>query len=150
MKKSLVLLLLALGCASSNPSPKMDAETYIRNAGPRFASAFNAGNAATIAGFYTDDAILMEANQPLAKGSAVIREVFNQFIANKPVLNFAADRIVQSGDMAYEYGHYTLQMMSPAGGSTADQGNYVAVWRRQPNGEWKMAVDSIASTMPLR
>ena len=60
-----------------------------------------------------------------------------------PTLNFAADRIVQSGDMAYEYGHYTMQM-----GPNADQGNYVTVWRRQSNGDWKIVADSVNSSLP--
>jgi ketosteroid isomerase-like protein len=121
-----------------------DADAYIRSAAPRFISAFNAGNADAVAGFYTDDAVLLAPNAPIAKGNTAIRDAYRAFFGSgHPTLNFAADRIVQSCDVAYEYGHYTMGM-----GSMNDQGNYVTVWRRQSNGDWKIVEDSINSSMP--
>lgn len=148
----LTLTVVALGCASSSTmNTTTDADAFIRNAGPRFISAFNSGNAAAVSDFYTSDAVLMMPNQQLSKGSAVIREVYSGFLsANKPTLSFVPDRIVQSGDVAYEYGHYTMSMTPSGGNAMADQGNYITVWRRQPNGDWKIAVDSIATSMPMR
>jgi ketosteroid isomerase-like protein len=119
-----------------------DADAYIRSAEPRFISAFNAGNADAVAAFYTDDAVLLVPNAPIARGNAAIRDAFRAHGAGA-TLNFAPDRIVQSGDVAYEYGHYTMGM-----GSMNDQGNYVTVWRRQANGDWKIVEDSVNSSMP--
>jgi len=121
-----------------------DAEAYIRGAEPRFITAFNAGNADAVAAMYADDAVLLVPNAPIARGNAAIRDAYRAaFGSGHPTLNFASDRIVQSGDVAYEYGHYTMAM-----GSVNDQGNYVSVWRRQPNGDWKMVEDSVNSSLP--
>src|SRR2546428_6548912 len=140
MRNALVLpLLLLTACATTSTMSSNDAEAYIRSAEPRFITAFNAGNADTIAMFYSDDAVVLAPNAPIARGNAAIRDAFRGMISSAhPTLNFAADRVVQSGDVAYEYGHYTMQM-----GSTTDQGNYITVWRRQPNGDWKIVEDSV-------
>ncbi len=136
------LAFLISGCATTMSSN--DADAYIRSAVPRFISAFNAGNADAVAAMYTDDAVLLVPNSPIARGNAAIRDAYRgAFGSSHPTLNFAPDRIVQSGDVAYEYGHYTMGM-----GSMNDQGNYITVWRRQPNGDWKIAEDSVNSSMP--
>jgi|SRR5438128_701296 len=143
MRMTVLLSILFTACATYTTSSN-DADTYIRSAEPRFITAFNAGNADSVASFYTDDAVLLIPNAPIARGNAAIRDAYRgAFSAMRPTLNFAPDRIVQSGDVAYEYGHYTMQM-----GSTNDQGNYITVWRRQPNGDWKMVEDSVNSSLP--
>jgi uncharacterized protein (TIGR02246 family) len=131
---------LIAGCATMSTN---DADAYIRSAEPRFMSAFNAGNADAVAAMYTDDAVLLTPNAPAAVGTAAIRGAFAAVAAMHPALSFAPDRIVQSGDVAYEYGHYTMTM-----GGNRDQGSYVTVWRRQANGDWKIVEDSVNSSMP--
>ena len=136
------LVVLVSGCATSS-STASDADAYIRSAVPRFASAFNAGDVNATAAFYTDDAVVLAPNAPAAKGAAAIRQTYGAFFGMHPTLSFGPDSITQSGDMATEIGHYTMTM-----GAGRDQGNYVAVWRRQSNGDWKMIADSVVSSMP--
>jgi len=143
MRTTILLSVFLAACTTMSTSSN-DADTYIRSAIPRFISAFNAGNADAVAAFYTDDAVLLIPNAPIARGNTAIRDAYRgAFNAMRPTLNFASDRIVQSGDVAYEYGHYTMGM-----GSTTDQGNYVTVWRRQANGDWKIVEDSVNSSLP--
>jgi len=141
MKNAVALSLFLAACATSTPTN--DADAYIRSAGQRFQSAFNAGNADAVAGFYADDAVLLLPNSPIARGSAAVRATMSGMTGMHPSLDFSPDRISQSGDMAYEVGHYTMTM-----GGNRDQGDYVAVWRRQPNGDWKMVADSVVSSLP--
>jgi ketosteroid isomerase-like protein len=144
----LPLFLLVTACASTMSNS--DADAYIRSAGPRFITAFNAGNSSGVSSFYTDDAVMLTSNAPMARGPAGIGSAYNSFLTSMhPVLNFAPDRIVQSCDMAYEYGHYTMQVTPPGGSAQSDQGNYVTVWRRQPNGDWKIVADSVNSSVPM-
>lgn len=150
----IVLALLISGCmASTSPmstTASMDAENYIRSAGPRFMRAFNAGDAATVATFYSDDAVMMQPNMDLATGSMAIRNATSGFLTSMhPTLSFTPDKIMQSCDLAYEYGHYTMQMTPSGGTAMNDRGNYVTVWRRMPNGDWKIVVDSVATSMPM-
>ena len=144
------LSLLIVGCASTSTMSNSDADAYIRSAASRFMNAFNAGNAATVSSLYADDAVFLVANAPIARGPAEISTAFNSFMTSMhPVLNFSADRIVQSCDLAYEYGHYTMQVTPTGGSAQSDQGNYVTVWRRQPNGDWKIVADSVNSSVPM-
>lgn len=143
-KIAVPLFLLATACASNmatnSSSSSNDAESYIRAAVPRFISAFNSGNADALSSFYADDAVLLLPNAPVARGAAGVRQAFMSMSGARPTLDFAPDRINVCGDMATEVGHYTM---------SADRGNYVAVWRRQSDGTWKMTADSVVSTVPM-
>ena len=105
----LPLFLLVTACASTTSNS--DADAYIRSAGPRFMNAFNAGNSSAVASFYADDAVMLNSNAPIARGPASIGAAYSGFLTSMhPVLNFVPDRIVQSCDVAYEVGHYTMQL----------------------------------------
>lgn len=143
-------LLTTLGCMSTDTT-RMDgggAESYIRSAAPRFISAFNAGDADALTGFYADDAVLLAPNAEIARGTAAIRDSWASMFPMKPRLNFSADRIVESCDLAYEYGRYQMQMTPPGGSMMSDSGKYATVWRRMPNGEWKIVADMINTSLP--
>src|SRR5438132_13243627 len=129
MRNALVLpLLLLTACATTSTMSSNDAEAYIRGAEPRFITAFNAGNADAVAAMYADDAVLLVPNAPIARGNAAIRDAYRAaFGSGHPTMNFASDRTVQSGDVAYEYGHYTLPI-----GSVNHQSNYVYVCTLHP------------------
>lgn len=141
---SLGLLLAA--CSTTNMSTTAsDAEAALLAAQPGFIRAFNAGDADAVAKYYSDDAVFLGPNAPIAKGNSGVRDMFRAFLTSThPTLSITADRIVQSCDMAYEYGHYTMQ--SSAGNDT---GKYLTVWRRMPNGDWKIVADSSNSSVPV-
>ena len=143
MRKLVLFPLLLAACATTTPSSSSsnDAESYIRAATPRFISAFNAGNADALSSFYADNAMLLLPNAPVVRGPAGVRAAFGSM--RGATLDFAPDQISSCGDMAYEVGHYTMTV-----GGNPDRGNYVAVWRRQPDGSWKMMADSVVSTNP--
>jgi ketosteroid isomerase-like protein len=65
-------------------------------------------------------------------------------------LSFAADEVVveRSGDLAYETGAYTLTMSAPDGEPATQKGHYVDVWKKNDQGEWKVAVDAPVSDPP--
>jgi len=49
--------------------------------------------------------------------------------------------VAASGDVGYTLGHWESVLKTPAGDSTLGRGNYVTIWRRQPDGTWKVTVD---------
>ena len=51
--------------------------------------------------------------------------------------------VAQSNDLGYTYGRYEL---AGAGAQAAEKGYYVRVWKRDPSGRWKIALDT---THPL-
>jgi ketosteroid isomerase-like protein len=46
-----------------------------------------------------------------------------------------------SGDIGYTLGHWETVLRTPVGDSTLGRGHYVTLWRRQPDGTWKVALD---------
>jgi ketosteroid isomerase-like protein len=48
--------------------------------------------------------------------------------------------IAKSGDLGYTYGVYTLKFKSSD--TTAHQGTYTTIWKKQSNGTWKFVLDT--------
>jgi ketosteroid isomerase-like protein len=47
--------------------------------------------------------------------------------------------IAASGDLGYTFGVYSIK---PADADTVYYGTYVTIWKRQPDGKWKFALQS--------
>lgn len=146
---SLVLCSLILcGCATTPGTVPSDADAYIRATGPRFTAAFNRADWAAVSAFYTDDAVVLAPNAEPARGPAAIAQAFAAFAPMRPSLSITPDRIVQACDMAYEYGTYRMQLTPPGAATVTDRGKYLTIFRRMPNGEWKIAADMFNTSMP--
>jgi ketosteroid isomerase-like protein len=59
-----------------------------------------------------------------------------------------AKRLEESGDLAYASGVYDLTLSPPGSGTISDNGKYVVVYRRQPDGTWKAIADIFNSSRP--
>lgn len=49
-----------------------------------------------------------------------------------------------SNDMGYTWGHYEGRSKDRNGQPVVLEGRYITVWMKQPNGEWKVALDASA------
>ena len=45
------------------------------------------------------------------------------------------------GDLGYTIGTYHMEFQDPEGDLLAIDGKYMTVWKKQPDGTWKVAVD---------
>ena len=117
---------------------RADIETVNREIG----KAFSRGDAAAIAAFYTDDAVVMPPNSKMIKGRKAIEE-FWKGAMGMGVRSIQLDTLdVQSGtDLAYEIGNATMIIQPQGGKAATDTVKYVVVWKRQPDGSWKLAAD---------
>ena len=117
---------------------RADIETVNREIG----KAFSRGDAAAIAAFYTDDAVVMPPNSQMIKGRKAIEE-FWKGAMGMGVRSIQLDTLdVQSGtDLAYEIGNATMIIQPQGGKAATDTVKYVVVWKRQPDGSWKLAAD---------
>lgn len=139
--------LVLSACASTAPATN-DADAYIRASAPRFAEAFNNGDWARVAAFYTDDAVIMSPNLDIARGPAGAREVYSVLANLDPSMTILPERVIQSCDLAFEYGRYEMRLTPPGAATIHDRGKYAAVWRRMPNGEWKITGDIFNTSLP--
>ncbi len=121
------------------------ARSGIEATNARFMEAINSGDIATVAGLYTDDAVLCAPNMPMQRGRAAIRATFDGMIQamGVPKLQLDTAQVEERGDAAWEIGAYTMT----AGGQT-DKGKYLVVWKREGS-DWKLAVDMWNSDSPM-
>lgn len=151
---SLALVLIA-GCSSAPaeraPSKPPPAEPLaatdiaaIRAADSAFASAMGAGDVAGIARFYLPDAHVLPPDAPAVEGREAIQQFFAGLLgAYQVTIAVNSDEIEGRGDLAYARGHYTLEGSPKTAGAPAlrEEGKFLEVLRRQPDGTWLMAAD---------
>jgi len=53
-----------------------------------------------------------------------------------------------SGDMGYTWGHFEGHSKDANGNDVVTTGRYITLWRRQPDGSWKVALDAGANEPP--
>jgi uncharacterized protein (TIGR02246 family) len=107
-----------------------------------------AGDFATWASLFLDDAVVNPPNEPAVKGRAAIRAWLEKF---PPITEFKLNNEKVEGreDLAYLRGTYTMTITpSGAPGPVKDAGKFVTVLRRQRDGSWLCAVDMFSSDLP--
>jgi len=155
----LAVSLLAAGfivtsCASEPAKPAASAEppdtraedgAAIRSASKDWAAAAAAKDADKFVSFYAEDAVVMLAGQPDAKGKTAIQDTIGGMMKDPAFsLSWETDavEVARSGDLAYELTPYTLTLTDPMTKKRfTEKGVGVTVWRKE-NGVWKVRVDA--------
>ena len=150
------MLLGILGCAAAVEQPAVDTaagegllsaaadEAAIRTVRQdRFAASFMAGDPEGFLSVVTEDAVIMPPDEPPVAGHTAIRAWLEAFFAGYVTdLEYTGSAITVAGDWAVEA--YAFRWtLTPTDGSEPirDQGKGVYVFRRQPDGSWKVARD---------
>ena len=53
--------------------------------------------------------------------------------------------VARSGDLGYFYGVYQIKDKAGTDGKVIEEGTYIRIWRKPPNGKWKVVVDLLRS-----
>ena len=146
----LCLPLALVCCATPEAMDVAQVRKSIEEAGVRFAQAFNRGDATSVAAMYTDDATILPPNGEMIQGREGFQGFFTGAIeGGMKDFTLTTVDVGWSGDTAYEIGKYTLKIQPEGQEGTTDAGKYVLVWKRQPDGAWKIHADIWNSSMPL-
>jgi ketosteroid isomerase-like protein len=90
---------------------------------------------------------------PALVGHAAIRQFWSQaFNAGKWAFELRTQMIEVQGTLAVERGTYEVRFTASPGApmpSFNDRGNYLVHWRREADGEWRVATDAPVSELPL-
>lgn len=96
--------------------------------------------------FWAPEPTAYPPGMPAVQGQDAIRKTFGE-MASSPgfALSWTASKadVAASGDVGYTTGTYEMTM-----GGMKDSGKYVTVWRKQPEGTWKVAEDIFNSNLP--
>jgi uncharacterized protein (TIGR02246 family) len=137
--KAAVLLIPLLAMAATAQARGIKDDIDAANA--KFVAAFNKGDAAGVAQFYTEQATALPPGAPMAKGRVAIQGFWQGAIqAGYKNLSLKALRVDQFGNAAREIGQFTLDAPNPQQQVTHVEGKYVVLWRRI-GGSWKLDTD---------
>jgi uncharacterized protein (TIGR02246 family) len=133
--------------AASDPTVVRQA---IEAANARFLDAMKSGDTVAMTANYADDAVVMPPGAPAARGRSELMHGFGEMVASGSITDMKAttNDVMVAGDLAVETGSYEFTMVPKKGKPVTDKGKYLTVWKRQPDGNWKIVRDIDNSDMP--
>jgi uncharacterized protein (TIGR02246 family) len=156
-----VVLLFAAACAPKGETavkdsaataapPVMDAAAVrqaIEQSNAKFVDAIKRGDTTAMAADYADDAVMMMGGMPALRGRSEITKAVTGMSQSMKGgdLKLTTSQVDLGGDYAIETGTYEMTATPPGGKPTTEKGKYVVVWKKQPDGSWKIYRD-IANT----
>ena len=163
-RSAVVLVVMAVGMSACGPGSRGPAaagrdapaalsasdSAGIAAADSAFRVAADSGYAAAVAAVYASDASLLAPNLPLQRGRGAIQKFWSgHFEAYTVKVEVTSDMIEGRGDLAYKMGHYRLTAVpkSKSAPGIADDGKFVEILKKHPDGTWKYAVDIYNSNL---
>jgi uncharacterized protein (TIGR02246 family) len=143
------ILIVAAGCGPKADNPKDVAA--LKAMSTAWGTAQTAGDVAALTGLFADDAVRLGPNAPMEVGKAAIQASLQAYFDKykDEAVNSAEDvRII--GDLAYARGIWKSLSTPKLPGAAVidDKGKWVSVYRRQPDGSWKIIIDTFSSDLP--
>ncbi len=97
-----------------------------------------------ILSYWTDDAVVLPPGLPAVAGRAALREyIRNSLKIPGFKITWTSSDVAFSpdGNLAFMFGRNSVAMNGPDGTPIKSEGRAVTIWRREPDGEWRCAVD---------
>jgi ketosteroid isomerase-like protein len=116
-------------------SSPLDAVTH-------FVNAMNRGDLDTALSMYEPGASLVVQPGTVATGTPALREALAGFAALKPTITTEAYKIMEADGVALYCSRWTMRGTDPAGSPMQLGGRSSDVLRRQPDGNWLIALDN--------
>jgi ketosteroid isomerase-like protein len=138
------LLACAFACLSVLPlaaPAAADDRAAVIAARDAFAAAYNADDAAAMGAMHTADALVMPFNRPIYSGPAGATEFWTGSAKRGRDLKLETSAVEFHGDVALEFGLFSLILATDDKGDVPLNGKYLHVWRREPDGVWRMRAD---------
>jgi uncharacterized protein (TIGR02246 family) len=149
----LVTLILSSGCWRHRTERRLDermeqqriaaAQDAIRTASADSVRAAQAKDLEKTVSYYAPEAIMFGVGAPV-QGIESIRKVWQQFLATPNLqmkITTISVEVARSADLGWEYGSFEGTSTDQKGKSVTQKGKYVAIWRLQPDGVWKIEAD---------
>ena len=123
-----------------DPVADKAAVDVVRN---REMAAVNSGIADSLAAVYADDIVMMAPNEPVANGSTAVRTWIDNMLGQVTMMGrYTSSSVEVSGDWAIDHYAGELTMTPKAGGApTTETIKGLHIYRRQPDGSWKIVQD---------
>jgi len=115
----------------------------------RFEKAVEAGGGKVFSSWFADDAVTLNNGKPAVLGRAAIAAQA-QWDPKTYQLTWQPQgaQMGPSNDMGFTWGHYEGRSKDKNGGPVVISGRYFTVWKKLPDGTWKVALDASADEPP--
>jgi ketosteroid isomerase-like protein len=136
---AMAVAVVVSGCGGSRTGDRAADEAAIRKSLDEIARSFNAGNYDAMFAQYRDDVLVSAPGQPEIVGKAAWREGLAKLPANVDLrMRFDTQELDVSGDLGYERGTFTMDMLDKASGAKVGSitNRHVHIYRREPDGRW--------------
>lgn len=114
-----------------------------------FVAAMNRGDIDAAVSHYEPSGILVAQPGSVAVGLEAIREALAGMLQMTPRLTMASQEVFSSNDVALYHSNWSMRGRGPDGSPVTLSGQSSDVLRRQPGGEWKIAIDNPWGTAVL-
>lgn len=144
MIAAMIAAILLTGCSSPPVRVSKAADLAAIDAFNRqYLHAINNGDSAALAGLTTDDHIMLAPNRSPVTGKeaniAAMKQAFELFDIQESWTPLETE---VAGDWAYQRGTYKVTATPKNGGaSRTSTGNFLRIYRRQPDGTWSLTRD---------
>lgn len=117
--------------------------SFLYNLEAKFAHDTAQGGGAAFAKWFADDAVELSNGKAPVIGRAAIAAGAN-WTPRQYQLTWTPEgaRMSVSGDMGFTWGHYEGRSKDRDGTPIITTGRYMTVWKKQPDGSWKVALDA--------
>lgn len=141
----LMISAVAISCSNADQNPTVEeVESTIESNFRAMGEAMQNGDAASLAGYFTEDAFLKLPGQDPVEGREAIQNVHEGMISQGMGIRPSTEEVEVYGDRAVELG--AVDIISPDG-SVVNKAYYLTVWKNV-DGEWKIYRD-VVSGLPM-
>ena len=142
------------GTQSSAPNPLTDTtvkpgKVLLFELEARFAKDVGARGGAAFADWFAGDGVALGNGAAPLIGKVAIAKSAAWSPKDYQLSWTPADAMMgPSGDMGYTWGHYEGRSEDANGNPVIITGRYITMWRREPDGNWKVVLDAGANEPP--
>lgn len=115
----------------------------------RFSQETTEGGGKAFASWFADDAVTLSNGKPAVLGRGAIAQTAD-WDPKTYQLSWVAQgaQMGPSNDMGFTWGRYEGHATDRNGKPIVTAGRYITIWKKLPNGSWKVAMDASADEPP--
>jgi ketosteroid isomerase-like protein len=141
------LLLGCSGCVPPAGESGAEALASIAEFNRRYLEAINSGDIDALAALTTEGHLMISSGGPPMVGKeALVNAMSGAFERFDFEEYWTPEETYASGDLAFQRGTFIVNATPKSGSTSAStSGNFLRIYRRQPDGRWLMVIDNFNS-----